>query len=118
MKYIKDLISFIQNVAQDSRIPSSDKKIILLLLALIISPIDLIPDWIPIIGLLDDFIMLAIVLDYFFNRLDRELLLSHFPWSLKAFIRIKRVAGFVTFFTPGWIKDKIWKYKPSVYKNI
>ena len=117
MKYIRELISFIQNVAHDSRIPSSDKKIILFLLALIISPIDLIPDWIPIIGLLDDFIMLAIVLDYFFNRLDRELLLSHFPWSLEAFIRIKRVASIITFLLPSWIQNKIWSYKPSVYRN-
>ncbi len=118
MKYIKELISFIQNVAHDPKIPSSDKKILLLLLALIISPIDLIPDWIPVIGLLDDFIMLGIVLDYFFNHLDHELLLSHFPWSLKAFIRLRRLSGFITFFTPSWIKNKIWTYKPSVYKNI
>ena len=117
MKYIKNFISFIQNVTHESRIPSSDKKVILLLLALIISPIDLIPDWIPIIGLLDDFIMLAIVLDYFFNRLDRELLLSHFPWSLRAFIRIKRVASVITFFTPSWIQNKIWSYKPPVYTD-
>lgn len=117
MKQIKELISFIQNVAQDSRIPAADKKIILLLLALILSPIDLIPDWIPIIGLLDDFIMLGIVLDYFFNHLDRELLLSHFPWSLKSFIRIRKVASFITFFTPSWIKNKIWSYKPSAYKS-
>lgn len=117
MKYIKELIAFIQNVAHDSRIPTADKRILLILLALIISPIDLIPDWIPVIGFLDDFIMLGIVLDYFFNRLDRELLLSHFPWSLKAFLRVRKVSGFITFFTPNWIKDKIWSYKPSIYKN-
>ena len=48
---------FIQNVAKDDRIPSADKKIILIILALIISPIDLIPDFIPILGYLDDLIL-------------------------------------------------------------
>jgi len=115
MKYVKQLIAFIQNVANDSRIPDSDKKILLILVALIISPIDLIPDWIPILGLLDDFLILAIILDYFFNKLDQVILLSHYPWGLKSFITIKKAAQLVTFFSPGWIKKKIWKYKPGPY---
>lgn len=117
MRQLKQLFSFIRNVAMDARIPASDKKIILIILALIVSPIDLIPDWIPIIGVLDDVVMVAIILDYFFNRLDKELLLSHFPWTLKTFLRIKRVARLITFLTPGWIKNKIWSYQPSAYTN-
>lgn len=117
MKYVKELFLFIQNVAKDERIPGADKKIILIILALIISPIDLIPDWIPFIGWLDDLVLLGIVLDYFFNYIEKDLLLSHFPWSLKAFIRLRRGAGIITLFTPSWIKNKIWTYKPSVYRN-
>ena len=117
MKWVKELFLFIQNVAKDDRIPSSDKKIILIILALIVSPFDIIPDWIPIIGLLDDLVLLAVVLDYFFNHLERTLLLSHFPWSLKTFLRVQRVASGITWLTPSWIKNKIWTYKPSVYRN-
>ena len=117
MKWIKELFLFIRNVANDDRIPAKDKKIILVILALIISPIDIIPDWIPVIGVLDDFVLLAVVLDYFFNHLERSLLLSHFPWSLKTFLRIQRAALVVSWFTPSWVKNKIWSYRPSVYKN-
>ena len=117
MKLIKELFLFIQNVANDSRIPLKDKKIILIILALIVSPIDIIPDWIPVIGLLYDFVLLAVVLDYFFNHIERSLLLSHFPWSLKTFLRIQRVAVAISWLTPSWIKNKIWTYRPSVYKN-
>jgi len=116
VKYIKELIEFVKNVANDSRIPESDKRILLVMVGLIISPFDLIPDWIPVFGLLDDFVLIAIVLDYFFNHLDQDILLSHYPWSMKSFIRLRKTARVVSFMAPGWVKQKIWKFKPSIYE--
>ena len=115
MKWLRDLLDFIKNVAHDPRIPERDKKVILVILALIVSPIDLIPDWIPVIGLLDDVVMIAIILDYFFNHLDQVILLSHYPRGMKSYVRIRRVARMIAVLTPRWIRDKIWKFKPSVY---
>jgi len=112
---VKELISFIQNVANDPRIPPEDKKKLLVLVALLISPIDIIPDWIPVIGVLDDIVILAIVLDYFFNHLDQEILLSHYPWGMISFVRLKKTAKVIAFITPEWAKTKLWKFKPSVY---
>lgn len=111
--FSSDLIGFVKNVAGDSRIPSRDKKIILALAALIISPIDIIPDWIPIIGWIDDFIIFAVILDYFFNVLDQNILLSHYPWGLKSFIWMRRLARSIAALTPQFIKDKIWQYRPD-----
>jgi uncharacterized membrane protein YkvA (DUF1232 family) len=115
MKKIKELIEFIRQVAGDERIPERDKKILLALLALIISPVDLIPDWIPIIGVMDDFVLLAIILDYFFNYIDQEILLSHYPWGMKSFVRIRRLCRMISLAVPGWVREKVWKFKPSVY---
>lgn len=115
MKFLKDGVTFIQNVTHDPRIPETDKKILLVLLALIVSPIDIIPDWIPVLGQIDDVIILGIILDYFFNHLDQEILLSHYPWGMTSFIRMRKVARVITFFAPSWVKDRIWKFKPSVY---
>jgi uncharacterized membrane protein YkvA (DUF1232 family) len=115
MKTIKHLIAFIKAVAEDSRIPDRDKRVLLILLALIASPIDIIPDWIPIFGMLDDIVIIAIVMDYLFNQLDQEILLSHYPWGMKSYLRIRRVARVIATLTPNMIKERIWKYKPSVY---
>jgi uncharacterized membrane protein YkvA (DUF1232 family) len=109
------LTGFIKNVANDERILSRDKKVILACLALIISPIDIIPDWIPIIGLLDDLVILAIVLDYFFNILDQNILLSHYPWGMKSYTWLKRAARLITGLTPGFVKKWIWQYEPDPY---
>lgn len=115
MKYLKELLAFVKNVANDHRIPETDKKLLLVLVALIVSPIDIIPDWIPILGVMDDFVLMAIVLDYFFNHLDEEILLSHYPWTMKSFIRLKKTARVVSFIAPNWVKEKVWKFKPSIY---
>lgn len=115
MKFFKNLKTFLSNTAQDERIPGRDKKILLALIALIISPIDLIPDWIPFLGQLDDLVMIAIVLDYFFSVLDDRILLSHYPWGMKSFVRLKRIAGILEFLVPKFLKKKLWAYVGDPY---
>lgn len=115
MKTLKALIEFIKNVAKDERIPDRDKKVILACLALVISPFDIIPDWIPIIGVLDDIVLIAIVLDYFFDILDQNILLTHYPFGMKSFVALRRSSRMITWVTPQWVKDKVWKYEKSPY---
>ena len=115
MKWVKELIAFIKAVANDPRIPDRDKAVVLALTALIISPVDIIPDWIPILGVVDDLILVAIVLDYFFNRLDQAILLSHYPWGMKSYSRIRRVARFIALLTPQFVRSFLWKYEPPKY---
>lgn len=116
MEFFKKLVDFIRKVAADDRIPPRDKKVLLALTALVISPVDIIPDWIPVFGLLDDMVLIAVILDYLFNVLDEEILLSHYPWGMKSFVRMRATARMIATFTPGFIKKKIWQYEGSPYK--
>ncbi len=115
MNFFIKLKKFITDVANDDRIPSRDKKVILAMLALLISPIDLIPDWIPVFGMLDDVIILSIILDYFFRILDSRILLSHYPWGMKSFAQLKKIAGVMELFVPRFVKRKLWKYVGDPY---
>ena len=108
--FFLNLKEFIVNTANDERIPERDKKVILAMLALILSPVDLIPDWIPFFGLLDDFILIALILDYFFEVLDHSILLSHYPWGMKSFSRLRSLAKMTSFLVPTFIKNNLWKY--------
>lgn len=112
-----NLVDFIKNVANDPRIPGRDKKVLLALMALVISPIDLIPDWIPVLGVLDDMVIIAIVLDYFFEVLDQEIILSHYPWGMKSYTWLRRSTKFITILTPNKIKERLWAYQPDIYKK-
>ena len=115
MKFFTDLKTFITNVANDSRIPSRDKKVLMAMVALLVSPFDIIPDWIPVVGLLDDFIILGFILDYFFTVLDSNLLLSHYPWDMKSFARVRSIARAFNFVVPGFIKKRLWQYVGDPY---
>jgi uncharacterized membrane protein YkvA (DUF1232 family) len=115
MKFLKDLKKFLMDVAHDERIPSRDKKVLLAMIALLISPFDLIPDWIPVFGLLDDLIILSIILDYFFTVLDSQVLLSHYPWGMKSFANLRKIARGLQFFVPNFVKKRLWQYVGSPY---
>ena len=116
METINKIIQFLKDVAHDERIPEKDKKILLVLIGLIVSPIDFIPDWIPLIGLLDDIFMIALVLDYFFEYLDSKILLSHYPFGMKSFVSLRRASRWISWLTPAWLRDRIWDYKPDIHQ--
>ena len=104
------------SVARDERIPPRDKRMLLILLALVISPIDFIPDWIPFWGLLDDVLYLALFFDYLFNIIDDGILLSHYPWGMKSFVTIRRPARLIAQLAPSFIRNRLWKYEVSPYR--
>lgn len=114
-KFFTDLKSFLEATARDERIPTKDKRILLALMALILSPFDIIPDWIPIVGLLDDLIIISFVLDYFFSVLDSRIMLSHFPWDMKTYTRLKKISYALQIFVPRFIKKRIWTYVGDPY---
>jgi uncharacterized membrane protein YkvA (DUF1232 family) len=115
MKFLTDLKNFLVNTAKDQRIPERDKKILLAMIALVLSPFDIIPDWIPIFGVLDDIVILSLILDYFFSVLDQEVLLSHFPWTMKSYVRLKSITHVTQYLVPRFIKKKLWSYVGSPY---
>ena len=116
METFKKIIKFLKDVVQDERIPSKDKKILLVLIGLIISPIDFIPDWIPILGMIDDVFMMALILDYFFEYIDSDILLSHYPFGMKSFASLRRITRMISWITPDWLRHKLWDFKPDIYK--
>jgi len=115
VKFFQDLVQFLKNVSNDARIPERDKAVLVALVTLLISPFDLIPDWIPFFGQLDDLIIISLILDYFFKVLDSQILLSHWPWNMKMFVRIKKISQILEFFIPKILKKKLWKYVGTPY---
>ena len=53
-------------------VSGTEKVLIIAALLYLISPVDLVPDWIPVAGVLDDLGVAAMVLDYVLNRIDAD----------------------------------------------
>ncbi len=113
--FLKQVGKFLKDVAEDPRIPERDKTVLLAMVVLVVSPFDLIPDWIPVLGQLDDLVIIALILDYFFRVLDGEVLLSHWPWGRKSFVWLRRFARGFSFLAPRFLKKKIWHYVGAPY---
>lgn len=113
--FFSRLKKFVLSTAKDSRIPAHDKRILKILLIYILSPIDIVPEWIPLYGIIDDFILIALFFDYFFSVLDDHILLSHYPWTMKSYVRIRSLARFFTLFVPRIIRRKLWSFVKSPY---
>lgn len=115
MNFLKQIGKFLKAVSEDARIPERDKTLLVALVVLVVSPFDLIPDWIPVLGQLDDLVIIALILDYFFTVLDGEVLLSHWPWGMKSFVWLRRFAKAFGLLAPRFLKKKIWQYVGAPY---
>ncbi len=60
-------LTFIKLVARDRRVPLYVKAIPFFLVLYLISPIDIIPDFIPVLGFLDDFVISLLALFLIFK---------------------------------------------------
>jgi uncharacterized membrane protein YkvA (DUF1232 family) len=63
-RFIPDCLVFFRRLFADERVSHSRKIALLFALAYLASPIDLIPDFIPVAGQLDDAVVVALVLRF------------------------------------------------------
>ena len=70
----KKEINFYQAVLKDPRTPGLSKFFLGLAVAYVLNPIDLIPDFIPVIGHLDDLIIVPVLIFIAIKLIPRELL--------------------------------------------
>jgi uncharacterized membrane protein YkvA (DUF1232 family) len=61
-------------LATDSRVPASRKALLGIAGAYIVSPIDLVPEFIPIFGAMDDVIVMVLAIDVFLDGMPKDLL--------------------------------------------
>ena len=62
---------------KDPRVPLRIKVVILLIIAYLLSPIDLIPDFIPVLGYLDDFLLITVGIPILLKMVPKEIMDEH-----------------------------------------
>lgn len=74
---IPDFLKLLGRLFRDSRVPTTEKALLVGSIIYVISPIDLIPDFIPFIGQVDDLYLVALVLLRMLARTDDDVLRQH-----------------------------------------
>lgn len=96
---IRDIPNFLKllfRLARDPRVSAVDKGIVVATIAYLLTPFDLIPDFIPFLGQADDIYLLALALDRLLNNAGTDVLLDHWDGevsSLEAAIAALDKAG-------------------------
>ena len=101
------LIKLVWKLARDPRVPARAKATLFLVGGYLISPIDVIPDFIPGIGQADDIFVVAFALDQILNRVPEEVVREHWEGDSDVLEVVREILDITTGFVPGWIKKRL-----------
>jgi len=90
---IPDLLRLLRSLIGDRSVPLDVRLVLVGLLAWILSPIDLIPEFIPVLGPLDDVVVAVVAMRYVRRRVGVEDLRSRWRGTDDGFALLLRVIG-------------------------
>jgi uncharacterized membrane protein YkvA (DUF1232 family) len=76
---VPDCATTVRRLRRDPRVPPRAKIVVALAGLWLLSPIDLLPEFLPVIGPLDDVLVVALALRYAARQVPREVLLAAWP---------------------------------------
>ncbi|GAB3165627.1 YkvA family protein [Amycolatopsis sp. NPDC004378] len=96
LRLLPDVLRLIRRLAADPALPRGVRIRLALLLAYLALPIDLIPDFIPLLGHADDAIIATAVLRGVVRRAGIDAVRAHWPGTDDGFAAAARLAGIRT----------------------
>jgi uncharacterized membrane protein YkvA (DUF1232 family) len=91
---VPDLVRMLRDIVRDPTAPIDVRVALVGLLVWILSPVDLIPEFIPVLGPLDDVVVAIVALRYVRRRLGVEAMRARWTGSDDGFALLGRVVGF------------------------
>ncbi len=108
LRALPDLVRLIAKLVRDPMLPRAAKVALAAVMVYLASPIDLIPDFIPLVGYLDDLLLASVLVDGLLNWVDRGLILKYWPGSADSLERLARAARMLAVWVPRRLKARIF----------
>jgi uncharacterized membrane protein YkvA (DUF1232 family) len=90
-RVVPDILRLVRDLLFDRSTPRGVRVALVVLLAWLVSPIDLIPEFIPVLGPLDDVIVAVLVLRYVRRRLGAEAMRARWRGSDEGWTLVERL---------------------------
>ena len=100
------LVKLLWRLARDPRVPPRSKAILFVLTGYLVTPVDVIPDFIPGLGQLDDIVVAAFALDQMLNRVPADVVREHWDGDGDILEIVQEILDVATAFVPGWLKKR------------
>jgi uncharacterized membrane protein YkvA (DUF1232 family) len=93
LRLLPDVVRLIRRLAADPALPRGVRWRLNALLVYLLLPVDLIPDFIPVIGYADDAVVVALALRSVVRVAGVEALERHWPGNAEGLLVLRRLAG-------------------------
>ena len=87
-RFIPDCLTAVRRLRRDPRVPRRVKLVVGVTALWLLSPIDLIPEFLPVIGPLDDVVVVVLALRYAVRRVPPEVIAEAWPGRPEVIARL------------------------------
>jgi uncharacterized membrane protein YkvA (DUF1232 family) len=91
--FVPDCLVLFKRLLGDARVPRGSKLLLALSIAYLAFPLDLIPDFIPVIGYLDDAVVVAAILRALVRSAGPSVVAEHCPGPRRSLDMVLRLAA-------------------------
>lgn len=109
MKELPNFLRLLGGLLADARVALTDKLLVAGAVAYILLPLDLVPDFIPFLGEVDDIFLLVMALQRLIANAGRSVLLDHWMGDPKDLgtLNLERVLAAAAFFLPRRVRRRL-----------
>lgn len=101
---LPQFVKLVARLSRDPRVPARAKRVAAALAAYAVSPVDLIPDVIPVVGLADDLLAVAVALAVLIEAAPDEVVAEHWDGDPEALGRVLLGVGLLMEFMPRRVR--------------
>lgn len=103
--FLPNFVVLLKRLMTDPRVPRRSKMMVGATILYLVSPIDVIPDFIPGLGQLDDVVLAVLALHSLLNRVDEDVILEHWQGDEDVIRMVRAGVSAATRLVPGnWEK--------------
>lgn len=105
--FLPHFIILLKRLLGDPRVPRKSKLILCGTVLYLVSPIDVIPDFVPGIGQLDDIVVALLALHSILNRVDDAVVVEHWPGDENVIRMVRAGLSAVAQILPGKWESRV-----------
>jgi uncharacterized membrane protein YkvA (DUF1232 family) len=104
---LPNMAKLLWRLLRDPRVPRRTKMVVGAAVAYVASPIDLIPEFIPVIGLADDLLLMTFAIHHIVEVAGEDIVLEHWDGSRDLLELIRSVLDVASDFVPARLRRTI-----------
>lgn len=104
VKGVPSFVKLLYRLMRDRRVSLFDRVLFGLTLGYLVTPLDVVPDWLPVVGELDDLLLVLIALDRLLYRTPEEVLVEHWDGDARPLLVLRDLLDRGARTLPKWAR--------------